>query len=71
MKPDWILWLEDNGYNVGLLRKDVYETYTRKGQAKAWLHMVRTQEGVEQWAKEVYARKGLTPRSKPHKSNRN
>jgi len=52
LKPHWYRWLEDHhGGLMPQLRKDAQ----RIGRWR-WQRMVRTQEGLEQWAEEVRQR---------------
>jgi hypothetical protein len=70
IKPQWVQKLEDSGYNIDLLRKEAHQ-FAKQGQRQMWLERVKAQKGIEEWAREVYDKRGLTPRPKPHKSTQN
>jgi len=50
LKPQWLRWLEDNYQNtLSLLQEDAIKMGKRN-----WGQQVSTQEGLEEWAEEVW-----------------
>ena len=53
LKPQWLLWLEDNyPYLIDTLLEEA------RKEGKAWEAKVRTQENLEEWAKQTAGRYG-------------
>lgn len=62
--PRWYLWLLDNyGPYLGELREDA-QRYEKENRINEWAAMVRTQEGLEQWAESVRQRVEAEQRKK-------